>query len=76
MQAASREHKEKQLTELSLQKALQPLQLHGREQLATVPCWALGDVDEAQLRPLHCVILLILGLPSCVGGRKGPVMNK
>lgn len=42
MQAASREHKEKQLAELSLQKALQPLQLYGREQLATVPCWALG----------------------------------
>lgn len=43
MEGVSRDHREKQLVELSLQVALLPLQLRGREQPGTAPRLGLAS---------------------------------
>lgn len=68
VEAVSREHQEKQLVELSLQKAL--LASLAAWERATMNCSLvepLKDAGQAPLNSLHHVILLTLGLPPCVG---------
>lgn len=70
VEAASREHQEKQLVELSLQKALLALQLHGREH-ELFPGWALGGCWPG---PAPCTTSCHLPYTSCphvAGAGKG-----